>query len=109
MIRSPEIFAAFLDSLMGGETVEQAARNAGASHHSTVYNWRTASKKAAANRDADSPFFFCWPSDSPPQWFHKHYKLAFDRRKSIFLRSGWKDFTHGRFHVVNGRIRRSGG
>ena len=101
----PQNLKLFLDGLLAGLRVfEASARISGYPSHGTPAHWRRQSREAEAAGDTLSDFYFAWPSDAPPDWFHNHYALVKKRRAAMFESEQWQDFKRGRFAVVDGRL-----
>ena len=105
MLRSPQNLKLFLDGLMAGLRVfEASARISGFPSHGTPAHWRRQSREAMAAGDTESDFYFSWPSDTAPKYFHEHYALVKKRRAAMFQSEQWQDFKRGKFAVVDGRL-----
>ena len=105
MLRSPQNLKLFLDGLLAGLRVyEASARISGFPSHGTPAHWRRQSRESEAAGDTESDFYFSWPSDTAPRWFHEHYALVKKRRAAMFESEQWQDFKRGRFSVVDGRL-----
>lgn len=90
MIRSPENFAKILDGIAAGLTREQSIATLGG-RPATWYTWLKKSVAAEEAGEADSVWYFAWPSAESANYLHHLVRRAAERywrfHQSFLLRS----------------------